>query len=127
MNDEALEQQLRTLTAPELPEAWQAEILAHALREAQMNVVRRRPNTLPLFVLLRTVFARNPFSTSALTVLWLLILLFKTSTPIDPTEKEFMAHFEPNRSVYLVSLQDEIRLTEVLQDVQEQRRVQPIP
>ena len=59
-----------------------------------------------------------------MTTLWLLIFLFKASTPVDPSEKELIAHFDPNRPVYLVSLQDEIQLAELCQDQSEPRRMQ---
>ena len=59
---------------------------------------------------------RHPLTAGALTALWLLIVFFKTSTPIDPMEKTLMAHYDPSRPVYLVSLQDEIRLAQLLQD-----------
>jgi len=126
MNDEILEQHLRKLSAPELPETWRAKILSIALREARANTPMRKVWP-PLLVTLRNLFSRNPVTTSALTALWLLILLFKASTPVDPSEKELIAHFDPNRPVYLVSLQDEIQLAQLLQDQPEQRQNPQIP
>ena len=126
MNDDTLEQKLRDLPAPELPETWRAEILSTALREARAPAPSRQvwPT---LLVYLRNLFARNPFTATALTALWMLIFLFKTSTPVDPSEKELIAHFDPNRPVYLVSLQDEIRLAQLLQDQPEQSQLRQIP
>jgi hypothetical protein len=123
MNDEILEQHLRKLSAPELPETWRAEILSIALREARAHTPMRAVWP-PLLVTLRNLFARNPVTTSALIALWLLIFLFKVGTPVDPSEKELIAHFDPNRPVYLVSIQDEIQLAELCQDQSEPRRRQ---
>ena len=114
MNDDQIEQQLRALPAPELPAAWRAEILATALRESRPGEPKRTIWP-PLLISLRALIAHNPFSTAALTALWILIFLFKASTPVDPSEKELLAHYDPNRPVYLVSLRDEIQLAEYLQ------------
>lgn len=86
MNDEILEQHLRKLSAPELPETWRAEILSTALREARAHTPTRKVWP-PVLVTLRNLFARNPVTASALTALWLLIFLFKASTPVDPSER----------------------------------------
>ena len=124
MNDESLEQHLRKLPQPELPAGWQTEIIAQVLREAQESAAPTRQVWPPFLMFLRQIVARNPLTASALTALWLLIFLFKASTPVDPSEKELLAHFDPNRPVYLVSIQDEIRLAELLQDQSEPRRIQ---
>jgi hypothetical protein len=126
MNDDTLEQHLKRLPAPELPSTWRAEILSTALREAQGPVTSRHfwP---PMLVVLRNLFARNPFTATALSALWLLIFLFKATTPVDPSGKELIAHFDPNRPVYLVSLQDEIQLAQLLEDQPEQRQIRQIP
>lgn len=126
MNDERIEQHLRNLPAPELPETWRAEILSAAMREVRDPAPSRQAWP-TLLVLLRNLFARNPVTASTLTALWLLIFLFKASTPVDPTEKNLIAHFDPNRPVYLVSLQDEIQLAELLQDQPERRQPPLIP
>ena len=126
MNDEILEQHLRKLPAPQLPETWRAEILSTALREARLSTPIRQIWP-PLLVTLRNLFARNPITASALTTLWLLIFLFKASTPVDPSERELIAHFDLNRPVYLVSLQDEIQLARLLQDQPEQSQNPQIP
>lgn len=126
MNDEILEQHLRDLPAPELPETWRAEILSAALREARTPAPSRQIWP-PLLVTLRKLFARHPVTASALTALWMLIFLFKASTPVDPSKNELIAHFDPNRPVYLVSLQDEIRLAELWQDQPEQSQLRQIP
>lgn len=120
MNDEQLEQHLRELPAPELPAAWRAEILA-AARPA------RREAWPPLFVLLRNLFARHPLTAGALTVLWLLIFLLKVATPVDPSEKAFLAHYDPNRPVYIVSLQEEMRIAELWRDPPDQNQPRQIP
>jgi hypothetical protein len=126
MNHENLEQELRKLPAPELPERWRAEILSTALRAAR---AADRPRQIwpPLLICLRNLFARNPWTASALTALWILILLFKVGTPIDPAEKELIARFDPNRPIHLLSLRDEIMLAELLQEQPEQRQIQQIP
>jgi hypothetical protein len=122
MNDEALEKHLRELPAPEFPATWRAEILSTALREARATAPSRQvwPTVL---VYLRNLFARNPITASALTALWLLIFLFKASTPVDPTEKELLAHYDPNRPIYIVSLQDEILLAELLDEQPQPRQI----
>ena len=115
MNDENLERHLRELPAPELPAAWRAEILARACREARTT--RLRAAWPPLLLWLRQMFAHNPITSSALATLWILILLFKTTTPSDPAaERMLLAHVDPSRPIYIVSLADQIRLAELLQD-----------
>ena len=126
MNDDILEKHLRELAAPELPATWRGEILSTALREARASTPSHQvwPS---LLVILRNLFRRNPWTASALTALWMLILLFKAGTPVDPSEKALLAHFDPNRPVYLVSLRDEIRLADLLQDQPEQSQMRQIP
>lgn len=126
MNDDILEQHLRNLPAPEIPAIWRTKILSTALREARAPAPSRQVWP-PLLVVLRNLFARNPLTATALAALWTLIFLLKASTPVDPSEKELLAHFDPNRPVYLVSLQDEIRLAELWQDQPEQSQSRPIP
>ncbi|HEV3273081.1 MAG TPA: hypothetical protein VGZ93_12950 [Candidatus Methylacidiphilales bacterium] len=126
MNDDLLQQHLRELPAPELPDAWRAEIISAALREAPAPAPSR-PVWPPLLVALRNLFARNPFTATALAALWVLIFLFKAGTPVDPAEKNLIAHFDPNRPVYLVSLQDEIDLARFLQDPPDQGQASQIP
>lgn len=126
MNDDLLEQHLRRIPAPELPETWREEILSTAWREAR-ETVSARPVWPPLLVALRNLFARNPWTASALTTLWMLIFLFKLSTPVDPSEKMLIAHFDPKRPVYFVSLREEIELAQLWQDQPEQRQIPQIP
>jgi hypothetical protein len=126
MNDEKLEQHLRNLPTPELPDVWRAEILAVALREAS-PAERTHSAWPPLLIFLRNLFARNPITAGALTALWLLIFLFKAGTPVDPAEKNLIAHYDPNRPIYFVSLREEILLVQLLQDQPDQRRVPQIP
>jgi hypothetical protein len=121
MKDENLEQHLRNLPTPELPEAWRAEILAAARRAARLP---SRPAWPPVLVLLRRLFAHNPITAGALTALWLLIFLFKASTPVDLSEQALVAHYDPNQPVYLVTIQDEMRLAPFIQDQAEPRPTQ---
>jgi len=127
MNDEQLEQHLREWPAPELPEAWRADILAKALRAARAADNPARRNWPAVLLFLRNVIARNPFTAGALTALWILIFALKVTTPVDASEREMLAHYDPSQPVYLVSLEDEIRLAELLQEqpVQDERRQIP--
>lgn len=124
MNDELLEQKLRELPTPELPGTWRAEILSKALREARLSSQQRQvwPT---LLVYLQNLFRRNPVTKSAMSTLWLLIFLFKASTPVDPQEKMFLAHFDPNRPVHFVSISNQILLVELLREgpEHEQRQI----
>jgi hypothetical protein len=122
MTDDQLERHLRAMPAPELPASWRAEILATALREAHVPE-SRRATWPPLLVFLRNLIARNPFTAGALTALWILIFLLKTATPVDPAEQELLAHADPTRPIYFISLQDQIRLAELAQQDPEPRRM----
>jgi len=124
MNDDQLEQHLRELPAPELPAAWRAEILAAAAHAARPPKREAWP---PLLVLLRNLLARHPWTAGALTTLWILIFLLKAATPVDPSEKALLAHYDPHRPVYIVSLQDEIRIAELWQDPSDQNQTRQIP
>ncbi len=115
MKNEDIEKRLRELPQPELPPAWQAAILSSALREAR-GVKDRRGVWPPLLVMLRNLFARNPVTAMALATLWILIFLFKATTPVDPQEKAMLAHFDPNRPVYIVSLRDQIELAQLWEE-----------
>ena len=123
MNDDQLEQHLRELPAPELPAAWRAEILATS-RAARSPKREAWP---PLLVVLRNLFARHPCTAGALTALWILIFLLKAATPVDPSEKALLVHYDPHRPVYIVSLQDEIRIAELWQDPPDQNQTWQIP
>jgi|HubBroStandDraft_1064217.scaffolds.fasta_scaffold104096_2 hypothetical protein len=125
MNDETLEQQLRSLAAPELPQAWQKEILSTVLHKARETETSRQ--VWPEFlVYLYRLCARNPVTACAMIMLWTLIFSFKISMPVDPAEKLMAAHFDTGQPVYLVSISDEIQLTELLQyQTQEQRPLIP--
>jgi len=126
MNDEKLEQHLRDLPAPELPEAWRAEILSNATRAARVSD-SKRPAWSPVLLYLRNLCLRNPVTASAMTALWVLIFLFKATTPIDPQEKILLAHLDPNRPVYLVSISDQILLAQIALDQSDQRPLRQIP
>jgi len=120
MNDEKLEQHLRELPAPELPEAWRAEILANAARAARV-AADKRPAWSPVLVYLRHLCLRNPVAATAMTALWCLIFLFKATTPVDPQERILLAHLDPSRPVYLVSIPDQILLAQLELDQAEAR------
>ncbi len=124
MNDDQLEQHLQDLPAPELPAAWRAEILPAAARAARSQKREAWP---PLLVLLRNLFARHPWTAGTLTALWILIFLLRTATPVDPSEKALLAHYDPNRPVYIVSLQDEIRIAELWENPPDQDQIRQIP
>jgi hypothetical protein len=126
MNDETIEQQLRELTAPELPKSWRAEILSTAVRAASAPAASRQVGR-AILIYLRHLFARNPITAGVLTALWLLIFLFKAGTPVDPSEKELLAHIDPNRPVYFVSLRDEILLAQLLENQSDERQTPQIP
>jgi hypothetical protein len=115
MNDDEIEQKLRELSAPELPESWREAILATARREVPARP-RQRETWPAVLVYLRHVFARNPVTTGALAALWLLILVLKTATPVDPAAERLMAQIDPREPIRIVSLAEEIRLAESWQD-----------
>jgi hypothetical protein len=123
MNDAEIEQKLRDLAAPALPESWREAILAIARRQAAPPQ-RAREIWPTVLVYLRRLCARNPITTGALTALWLLILVFRTATPSDPVAERLMAQIDPRQPIRIVSLSEEIRLAESWQD--EPQRT-PIP
>lgn len=116
MNDETLEQYLREMPAPELPAAWRGEILATALRAAPWEASSRAVLWPEVLVYLRRLCARNPITAGALATLWMLILFLRLDTPVDPAERQIMAHYDPKRPIYIVSVRDEIKLVEFLQE-----------
>ena len=122
MNDEILEQKMRELPAPELPEKWRAEILSKALREARLSSQYRQAWP-TLLGYLQNLFCRNPITMSALASLWMLILIFKASTPVDPQEKILLAHFDPNRPIHFVLTSNQILLVQLLREEPEQRQI----
>jgi len=126
MNDEKLEQLLRELPAPELPAAWRAEILSNARRAARASVPTRQVWPM-ILVYLRNLCLRNPVTAGAMTALWIVIFLFKATTPVDPQEKMLLAHFDPNRPIYLVSISDQILLAQIALDQSDQRPLRQIP
>jgi hypothetical protein len=109
MTDENLEQQLRNLPARELPESWRAEILATACRAARTDA--KSCNIWPEALLyLRALFVRNPITTGAMAMLWVLIFAFKASTPADPDASRYLAQIDPAHPPHLFQLSDEVRL-----------------
>jgi len=123
MNDELLEQKLRELPEPELPGTWRSEILSKALREARLSSQKRQAWP-ALLVYLQNLSRRNPITMSAMTALWLLIFVFRISTPVDPQEKMILAHFDPNRPVHFVSISDKILLAQLLREEPEHEQRQ---
>ena len=118
MTDEKLEQHLRDLPVPALPETWRAEILAQARRAARSSS-QKRPVWPPLLVYLRNLCVRNPITAGAMAALWMLIFAFKTGTPVDPDERMLLAHFDPNRPIYLASISNERLLDRLLREQDE--------
>ena len=109
MNNEWLENELRRLPAPELPAAWRKDILAAARRTAQP----RRAEWPPFLLMWRGVFARNPLTAGALTCLWILIFALKATTPVDPMERQLLAHADPHAPAPDFALMaEQIRLAE---------------
>jgi hypothetical protein len=126
MNDEKLEQHLRELPAPELPESWRAEILANAVRSTR-RVDPKRQAWPAILLYLRNLWVRNPITASALAMLWILIFTFKATTPIDPQEKMLLAHFDPKRPVHIVSISDQILLAQLAMDQSDSRSFPQMP
>ena len=62
-----------------------------------------------------------------MTAVWILIFFLKISTPVDPAEKMLLAHRDPSRPVYLVSISDEILLAQLALDQPEQRSMPRMP
>jgi hypothetical protein len=109
MNDERLENELRGLSVPELPAAWRAEILAAARRAAEP----KRAAWPPFWVALRNIFGRHPLTAGALGCLWIVIFVLKEATPVDPTERELLAHVDPHRPVPdFTVMAEQVRLAE---------------
>jgi len=121
MNDELIEQQLRSLPAAELPAAWRGEVLARARREARGATRAVWPEVL---LWLRGICARNPVTAGALAAMWALILFLRLDTPVDPQEREMLAHFNPKQPIYFVSMREEIELAELLQEPPAQQQEQ---
>lgn len=123
MNDEQLEQHLRNLPAPELPSAWQAEIIGKAIRQAAPPALARSIWP-PLFAYLRELVFRNPITAGTMATLWLLIFVLKCSTPADPASaRMLLVHVDPRQPLYFVSIQNPVRLALLAQDETEPRRI----
>ncbi len=122
MNDDEIEKMLRKLPAPTLPAAWRAEILAAARHEvrAEKPAAREWP---PILLWLRALLARNPVSATVLAALWLLIFLFRATTPVDPQEREILAQADPTKPVHLFTTADEIRLVEIAEATPTPRQI----
>ena len=126
MNGEKLEQLLRDLPAPELPASWRAEILSNAMR-ATRGTPSTRQVWSPVLVYVRNLCLRNPYTATAMTALWVLIFVFKATTPIDPQEKILLARIDLSRPVYLVSISEQIRLVQLALDESDQTPRRQIP
>jgi hypothetical protein len=111
MIDEHLEHELRRLAAPELPEAWREEILSAASQAAQASK-SPRAGWPPILLFWRALFSRHPVSAGALAALWLLILAFKAATPVDPMDRELLAHTDQRPPPDFVAISEQIRLAE---------------
>jgi hypothetical protein len=122
MNDDEIERLLRELPESELPASWRAEILSAARREFREET-RTRREWPPILLWLRDVLSRNPITASALAILWLLIFLFHTTTPVDLQEREIIAQTDLSQPIHLITMADEIRLV----DLAEQTSAQPRP
>jgi hypothetical protein len=109
MNDEWIENELRCLPAPELPAAWRDQILSEARKVARP----RRAEWPPFLLGWSGALARNPVTAGALAGLWILIFALKATTPVDPAEKELIAHADPHTPVPdLAWTTEQIRLAE---------------
>ena len=87
MNDDEIEQHLRELPGPPLPEAWRKSILAAARGEP----VRARETWPAILFYLRHLFARDPITAGGLAALWLLILVLKGGTPGEQDADRLLA------------------------------------
>ncbi len=112
------------MPAPELPQAWQKEILAQARREIRSS--SRQPRV-PLTVWLFQLGQRNPFTTTALATLWALILIFKATTPVSTSNTEWLAHLDPNQPIHFLSISEEILLANLEPQESQQPAYRPIP
>jgi len=126
MNDVKIEQFLRELPAPQLPPEWQGTILANARREARSSKADRQAWPAVLLYL-RNLCVRNPVTATAMIALWTLILFLKMSTPIDPQEKELMAHYDPSKPVDFVSINDQILIAQMELDQSGQQSLRRMP
>jgi hypothetical protein len=112
MTDPELENLLSKIPAPELPASWRAEILATARREARTETQSKR-NWPPVLLWLRDLLTRNPITAGALAAMWLLILLFHATTPVDLQQQQILAHADLSQPVHFITMADEIRLVEI--------------
>lgn len=126
MNDEKIEQLLRELPTPELPEAWRAEILSKARREARTSISASQvwPTAL---LYLRNLCLRNPITATAMAMLWILIFSLKVSTPVDPQERWMLANYDPNKPVHFVSMKDEMIIVQLALDQSGQKPPMQMP
>jgi hypothetical protein len=114
MTDERLEQELRRLPVPPLPETWREEILA-AARQVGAASRTKHAEWPPFLLFWRALFSRHLVSTGSLIALWVLILAFKAATPVDPMEKELLARLDPRHPPDFVAMSEQIRLAESLE------------
>ncbi len=126
MTDEKLEKILRELPSPELPDSWGPEILSNARRESRVSTTSRQVWP-ALLIYLKNLCLRNPITATAMIALWMTIFFLKVSTPVDPQERQLMAHYDPNKSVYFVSISDEILIAQLEFEQSEQRPLRQMP
>ena len=102
--------------------------MAREIRRGPARVARRNADT-PGMAADLALAARHSCAQSddlgRPTILWLLIFLFHTTTPIDLQEREILAHADRSRPVHLITMADEIRLVEIAEQTPAQPR--PIP
>jgi hypothetical protein len=111
MHDDEIEHHLRELPAPVLPAAWRESILATAAREATPRP-RARETGPAVLVSWRHLVARNPVTVGALAALWLLILVFKNATPVEPVAERFLAQAGTDPTPRLILLREELRFAD---------------
>jgi len=123
MNDDAIEQHLRELPAPALPEAWRKSILAASRREIAPSE-RARATWPAIFVYLRHLFVRNPITAGGLAAIWLLILVLKSGTPAEPMSDRLLAREDSVPSGTIFPRLEETQLAALLEDESEPQPVQ---
>jgi hypothetical protein len=125
MNDHELESRLRDLPGPALPAEWRASILATARCEAR-NAERNRlgANWPAVLLTLVRLLRRSPMTSGGLAVLWVLILVLKAGTPIDPEAERLIARAESGPPPQIMPLREELLLAQMLEDESSPRPVQ---
>jgi hypothetical protein len=117
MNDNELESRLRDLPGPTLPAEWRTSILATARRETR-NAERDRlgANWPAVLLALVRLLRRDPITSGGMAVLWVLILVLKAGTPIDPAAERMIARAESGPPPQIMPLREELLLAQMLED-----------